>query len=33
VLVAWTFHDWGDVLAFSPSEMATRAEVSEEEAG
>jgi hypothetical protein len=33
VLAAWSFHDWGNVLAFSASEMAKRAGVSEKEAG
>jgi len=32
VLGAWTFHDWGEVLSFSTSEMADRAQVNEEEA-
>jgi hypothetical protein len=33
VLGVWTFHDWGEVLSFSVSEMAERAQVNEEEAG
>jgi hypothetical protein len=32
VATAWTFHDWGDVLAFDASEIAEQSGVTEEEA-
>jgi hypothetical protein len=32
IAAAWTFHDWGNVLAFDPKEIAQQAEVTDEEA-